>query len=319
MLRVLRQGAPGFDEARCEPGWRLPTDAVWIDLINPTRTEELSVEGSLGVLLPTREEMAEIEPSSRLYQEDGATFMTAVVIVNVGAELAETAPVTFVLTHDKLVTIRYAEPKSFALFSAQAERQPSLCPSGATTFLNLLDAIVDRTADILERTAAEVESISRDIFARPRSRAFEDLLYRLGPAQTLNAKIRDSLSSLARLTSFASLADTIENDREHRDHLKTLNRDVQSLTDHSAYVSSNITFLLDAALGLINIEQSNIIKIFSIAAVVFLPPTLVASIYGMNFDFMPELHWKLGYPFALMLMVASVAATLWWFRRKRWL
>jgi magnesium transporter len=144
-------------------------------------------------------------------------------------------------------------------------------------------------------------------------------LAKLGRSQSLNAKARDSLVSLARLISFASLSDQIEANRDHRDHLKSLQRDVQSLTDHSSYLSSNITFLLDAALGLINIEQNAIIKIFSVAAVVFLPPTLVASIYGMNFEQMPELKFAHGYPMALILMVISAVVPLWWFRKKGWL
>jgi magnesium transporter len=319
MLRVLHRGSPGFDEPGEEPGWRLPEDAVWIDLIGPSRAEELKIEQALGLQLPTREDMAEIEPSSRLYQEGGATFMTAVVLTNADTEAPVAAPVTFVLTGDKLVTIRYEEPRSVRVFSAQAERQPALCPTGATTFLNLIDAVVDRTADVIEKIAADVESISTAVFARPRERSFDDFLYRLGRAQTTNAKIRDSLVSLARLASFASLATEIENDREHREHLRTMSRDVQSLLDHSAYVSSNVNFLMDAALGLINLEQSNVTKIFSIAAVVFLPPTLVASIYGMNFEFMPELHWLFGYPFALGLMVLSVIASLLWFKSRGWL
>jgi magnesium transporter len=138
--------------------------------------------------------------------------------------------------------------------------------------------VVDRTADILERTSGEVEAASRSIFKRPREGGFEQILTRLGRSQNVNAKARDSLVSLTRLISFASLAEQIEANRDYRDHLKSLQRDVQSLTDHSSYLSSNITFLLDAALGLINIEQNAIIKIFSVAAVVFLPPTLVPSI-----------------------------------------
>ncbi|MFT4254881.1 MAG: magnesium transporter, partial [Caulobacter sp.] len=128
MLRVLRQGAPGFEPGGHTPDWRLPSDAVWIELVDPTRAEEVAVEQSIGLLLPTREEMAEIEASSRLYQEDGGTFMTATILVNAEGELPTAAPVTFVLTGDKLVTIRYVEPRAFSVFTAQAERQPSLCP-----------------------------------------------------------------------------------------------------------------------------------------------------------------------------------------------
>ncbi|PXA71133.1 magnesium transporter [Caulobacter sp. D4A] len=319
MLRVLRQGAPGFEPGGHTPDWRLPSDAVWIELVDPTRAEEVAVEQSIGLLLPTREEMAEIEASSRLYQEDGGTFMTATILVNAEGELPTAAPVTFVLTGDKLVTIRYVEPRAFSVFTAQAERQPSLCPGGPQTFLGLLDAVIDRTADILERTASEVETQSRMIFGRPRGAAFEKILERLGRAQIVNAKARDSLVSLARLLSFASLAEQFEGDRELRDHLKSLQRDVTSITDHSSYLSGNITFLLDAALGFINIEQNQIFKIFSVFSAVFLPPTLIAGIYGMNFEHMPELRWLEGYPIALGLMLAAALIPLMWFRRKGWL
>jgi magnesium transporter len=319
MLRVLRHGAPGFDLVVLSADWRLPDDAVWIELVDPTRAEEVAVEKSIGLLLPTREEMAEIEASSRLYQEDGGTFMTATVLVNADGDLPTAAPVTFVLTGDRLVTIRYVEPKAFKVFAAQAERQPSLCPGGAQTFLGLLDAIVDRTADIIERTAGEVETQSRIIFSRPRGAAFEAILNRLGRAQNVNAKARDSLISLARLLSFAVLAEQFVGDKELRDHLKSLQRDVQSITDHSGFLSGNITFLLDAALGLINIEQNSIFKIFSVFSVMFLPPTLVAGIYGMNFDHMPELKWMHGYPFAVVVMLVVALGPLMWFKRRGWL
>ena len=319
MLRVLRHGAPGFDLVALSADWRLADDAVWIELVDPTRAEEVAVEKSIGLLLPTREEMAEIEASSRLYQEDGGTFMTATVLVNADGDLPTAAPVTFVLTGDRLVTIRYVEPKAFKVFAAQAERQPSLCPGGAQTFLGLLDAIVDRTADIIERTASEVETQSRIIFSRPRGAAFEAILNRLGRAQNVNAKARDSLISLARLLSFAVLAEQFVGDKELRDHLKSLQRDVQSITDHSGFLSGNITFLLDAALGLINIEQNSIFKIFSVFSVMFLPPTLVAGIYGMNFDHMPELKWMHGYPFAIVLMLVAALGPLMWFKRRGWL
>ena len=319
MLRVLRVAAPDF-ETPSGPldAWRLPADAVWVELVEPTREEELCVERELAVPLPTREEMAEIEPSSRLYQEDGATVMTAMVLYNADGERPSAQPVTFVLAHRRLVTIRYFEPKSFKLFAAQAKRQPSLCPNGAQTFIGLIDAIVDRTADVLERTQAEVEALSHHVF-EPSPTDFEKVLAQLGRAQSVNAKIRESLVSLARLASFAGLAEDIGTDPDHRKHLQTATRDVQSLLDHASYVSSNITFLHDAALGLINLEQNKIIKIFSVAAAAFLPPTLIASIYGMNFEHMPELKWELGYPMAIGLMVLSGVVPLWVFKRLGWL
>ncbi|HYG26871.1 MAG TPA: magnesium transporter CorA family protein [Caulobacteraceae bacterium] len=318
MLRILKRGASEPEQVQVTPGWALPEDAVWVDLLKPTREEELAVESAIGVQIPTREEMAEIETSSRLYQERGATFMTAAVLTHATTDFPLLAPVTFVLAGDRLVTVRYDEPSAFAAFISQFERQP--CGFvGGEAFLELLDAIVDRVADILEAVAAEVEEASHDIFRQPRKGGFGPVLAQLGHAQMVTGKARASLASLARLISFASLARQLESVRGLREHLRSLQRDTQSLTDHTAYLSSNITFLLDAAMGMINIEQNAIIKIFSVAAVAFLPPTLIASIYGMNFEFMPELDWPFGYPFALLLMVLSAVIPLAWFRRKGWL
>jgi magnesium transporter len=319
MLKVLRKGAAAFETPELTEGWRLPDDAVWVELVEPTKAEEKAVEQSLGLELPTREEMAQIEVSSRLYQDAGATFMTAAILTHSEDEFPVLAPVTFVLAGDRLVTIRYVEPRAFRVFTAHMERQPGLCPSAAQTFMGLLDATVERIADILERVSSEVEVVSQDIFRRPRQGGFEPLIAQLGRAQMVNAKARDSLVSLARVISFAALAPQIEDVEDQREHLKTLQRDAQSLTDHAGHVAANITFLLDAAMGLINIEQNSIIKIFSVAAVAFLPPTLIASVYGMNFRHMPELDWLVGYPFAMALMVFSALVPLWWFRRKGWL
>jgi len=319
MLQLLRKGSSAFEAVTPGADWRLPEDALWIDLLSPTRDEELAVERVIGVPIPTREEMAEIEPSSRLYQERGATVMTAAILTHATTDFPLLAPVTFVLAGKVLVTIRYVEPSSFKAFTGQFERQACAMPSGGEVFLSLLDAVIDRVADIVEGVANEVEEASQDIFRRPRRGSFEPAITRLGHAQMVSAKARNSLASLARVISFAGLADQLESVPDLREHLRSLQRDVQSLTDHAAYVSANITFLLDAAMGLINIEQNSIIKIFSVAAVAFLPPTLIASIYGMNFHHMPELDWMLGYPMALVLMVASAVVPLWWFRRKGWL
>ena len=318
MLNILRRGSSAPETVTPGEGWTLPEDAVWIDLLRPTREEELAVEKAIGVQIPTRDEMSEIETSSRLYQENGATFMTAAVLTHATTDFPLLAPVTFVLVGERLVTVRYAEPSAFAAFIGQFERQP--CGfAGGEAFLELLDAIVDRAADILEAVQAEVEEASQEVFRRARKGGFRPVLTQLGHAQMVSAKARASLASLARLISFANLAQQLERVRGLREHLRSLQRDVQSLTDHAAYVSANITFLLDAALGLINIEQNAIGKIFSVMTVLFLPATLIASIYGMNFEHMPELDWLLGYPMALGLMATSMLAGFSWFKWKGWL
>ena len=319
MLLILKRDAASLETVKLGPGWRLPEDAVWIDLLDPTRDEEVAVEAAVGLDLPTRDEMAEIEVSSRLYQDDGATFMTATLLC--GKDVAEPfpGPVTFILTGERLVTIRYVEPRAFQAFVAQAERQPELRRSGLDIFLGLLEVIVDRTADLLEQVSAEVDGTSGAIFKQAQNSDFKPILNRLAHSQATNGKARESLVSLARLISFAMLADQTEKNREAREQLRSLQRDVQSLTEHSSYVSGNLTFMLDAALGLINIEQNEITKIFSIAAVVLLPPTMFATIWGMNFKDMPELSWRFGYPMAWVVIIVSAAVPYWWVKRKGWL
>lgn len=299
---------------------------VWTDLHSPSAEEQAAVEAWLGSEIPTREEMEEIEISSRLYVEDGAYFMTATLPSHSETDEPLMAPVTFVLSGRRLVTIRYHEPRPFRSFPQRAEKAAIGCTGGDTILMALLEAIVDRLADILERASRDVDEISRGIFraeqrkASERNRNFQDLLREIGRKEDLVANMRDSLLTLQRLSGFlATAAAQTKLGKDVRARVKTLSRDVVSLADHATFLSQKINFLLDATLGMINIEQNGIIKIFSVAAVVFLPPTLVASIYGMNFTMMPELQWHLGYPFALALMVVSAIVPFWFFRRRGWL
>ena len=315
MLNLLRRGAPGFDLQTPAKGWRPPPNAIWVDLLNPTREEELAVEAALGLELPTAEEMAALEPSSRLYQEAGATFMTATLLSRADSG-PKSVPVTFVLAKGLVVTIRYDELRAFSVF---AERAPAEgLSSGASALLGLLDAVVQRLAEVLEQQGESVEQASAAIFNRPDNKRFEALLTELARAQSVTSMTRTSLVSLARLLSYANLAAEIASDPDCSAHLKSLQSDAQSLTEHASFESSHIAFLLDAALGLINIEQNGIIKIFSVMAVIFMPPTLVASIYGMNFHHMPELSWPFGYPMAIGLMVISAILPVLWFRKRGW-
>jgi magnesium transporter len=280
------------------------------------------VERTVGVVVPTRDEMVEIEPSSRQYRDGEAIVVIASVVAQTDATPIAT-PVSFVLTPTHLVTIRYATPKVFDVFAAHVERDAGLCADAAATLVHLLDAIVDRLADVLEQVGTELDNISATTFRRGASRqqrmtnaALAVLLVRIGRAHDIVAKSRVSGVSLARLLSF--LGAELDRD-DSKGHLGGLARDVASLTDHATYLSGNVTFLLDAALGLINIEQNAIIKIFSVAAVIFMPPTLVASIYGMNFKYMPELDFTYGYPMALGLMVGSAILPYLFFRSRGWL
>ena len=300
-------------------------EVVWIDMIEPTAEEETALEARLGVAVPTREEMEEIEISSRLYVEDDAAFMIAVLPAKADTDEPLLAPVSFVLAGERLITVRYHDPRPFRTFPQWTEKVAQDCSNGTALLVGLLEAIVDRLADVLERAARDSDDISRSVFGtaggsgRP-SPDFPRLLGDIGRKGELTAKVRDSLLSIERVGTFLShLAAERKPARDVRPRIKTLTRDTRSLTGHAEFLSQKITFLLDATLGMISIQQSNIIKIFSIAAVVFLPPTLVASIYGMNFANMPELSWLYGYPAALVLMAASAALPLWLFKRKGWL
>lgn len=319
MIRMYRSTGAAYEEAVIESaGLEIGPDVLWIDLLNPTREEDAAVEAALKLSVPTREEMQELEASSRVYRENGATYLTADIITRGDEDIPGVEPVTFVLTQGPLVTIRYAEPRPFALLLEKLEREPGLCVSGADLFLNLMEVVVDRASDILSKTVTRVEAIASHVFSGGKTVGFEKLIGKLGRAQIANARIEQSLAGLTRVFAFVAIDERIDSG-EARAHLRSLSRDVESLTAHNQSVAASINFQLSAALGLINIEQSSIIKIFSVAAVAFLPPTLIASIYGMNFDHMPELHWMGGYPLAVAAMIISALLPLMWFKHKGWL
>jgi magnesium transporter len=298
---------------------------VWIDLSAPTSDEETEIESRLAIDIPTREDMEEIEISSRLYYEEGNAFMTATVPAKTDSDDLQMAPVTFVLTGERLITIRYHEPRAFQTFTQRAQKTNIGCKNGEAVLVALLEAIVDRLADVLERAQREIDAISRSIFERPgatptKGQDLQKQLQDIGRKGDLTSNIRDSLFTIHRVTAFlAHLTSQTKSDKEVRARVKTLARDASSLTEHSSSLSQKITFLLDATLGMINIQQNSIIKIFSVAAVVFLPPTLIASIYGMNFDYMPEFSWRLGYPIAIGIMVMSAIFPYLYFKRRGWL
>lgn len=304
----------------------LPEDAVWIDLQKPTPEEDRAVERLAGIAVPTREDMQEIEISSRLYVENGARYMTASLMCAADTDSPRISPVTFILTGHRLVTVRYDEPKPFRLVENKLARGTAPGATGETVLLELLDAVIDRCADILERAGADVDDVSRHIFepegaARTgHAKRYSDILITIGRKGDLTSKVRESLVSIGRLVTFVTAEqDPVAWSKEMRGQLKTMQRDVVSLTDHASYLSNKITFVLDAMLGVVNLEQNNIIKLFSVMAVVLMPPTLIASVYGMNFKFMPELEWHYGYPMALVMMLLAAAGPYLFFKWKKWL
>src|SRR6201990_2722782 len=304
----------------------LPEHAVWVDLFNPTAAEDKAVEKLAGIAVPTREDMQEIEISSRLYIENGARYMTATLMCHADTDNPKTTAVTFILANHRLVTVRYDVPKPFTLVENKLARA---CPPGITgemVLMELIDAVIDRNADILERAGADMDMISHQIFepegaARTgHAKRYSDILIAIGRKGDLTSKVRESLVSIGRVVTFVAAAvDGVKWSKDMREQLKTMQRDVASLTDHASYLSNKITFVLDAMLGVVNLEQNNIIKLFSVMAVVLMPPTLIASIYGMNFKIMPELEWRHGYPFALVMMVLAAVLPYMFFKWKKWL
>ncbi len=306
-------------------GEEMPDNAVWLDLVNPAPGEDKLIERLLGIAVPTREEMQEIEVSSRLYVENHARYMTATLMCNSDTATPKTTAVTFILSGHRLVTVRYDDPRPFMIVGNKLARNCPANVTGETVLIDLLDAVIDRAADILERIGLEVDRVSHDIFepdnaASGQALSYKDILKAIGSKGDLTSKVRESLVSIGRLLLF--LANEAEGMRWHKDvrlQLQANQRDVLSLSDHATYLSNKITFLLDAMLGVVTIEQNNIIKIFSIAAVALMPPTLIASIYGMNFRRIPELEWVFGYPYAVALMICSAILPFVIFKWKKWL
>ncbi len=336
MLTVYGAANGCLTEFEASAAPQVPRDAVWLDLVEPTAAEEAAVESALGIDIPTREELAEIEASSRLYQEDGAAFMTANLIRRGQHDEPESSPVTFIIKDNTLVTIRYHHPQAFPVYVKRAMKPQSTAMNGWGILISLLEAVVDRAADHLERAGQIVDETSKKTFGAKRALSgqhkqqaprrtvnLQELIENIGEEGDFVSKMRESLVSIGRAVAFLqAMTDQMRDNKEMKENkvrIKTLQRDIVSLTDHATFLSGKISFLLDAVLGLISIEQNGIIKIFSVAAVVFLPPTLVASIYGMNFAFMPELQWKMGYPFALFLMIVSAILPFYYFKRKGWL
>jgi magnesium transporter len=312
-------------EARGE----IPPCTLWIDLLHPTPEEERFLEQALAVNIPTREEISEIEDSSRLYESERALHMTTTVVSGFSEHQPSATVVNFVLTREWLVTVRYAELAAFRAFDGKNNRQPELHCSSDMLFVSLLDSLVDRIADVLEAVQSHLNRLAGTVFdtseehqQRPTRRPKTDLqavVKQLGRSNLLLAKLSESLLGINRVLTYLRLSADDWLSDEARAWTKTVERDIASLRDYLANMSSEIGFLLDATLGLINIEQNNIVKVFTIASVLFLPPTLVGTVYGMNFKVMPELDWPHGYPLAVLAMVVSALIPYAWFKHRDWL
>lgn len=329
-LYAVENGGLRKLEPRTEPGAERFSHAAWIDLQDPTAEEEALVEQELNVDIPTQEEMREIEESSRIYDEKGGLFMTGVVIAGIAEHRPTRSEVMFVVLPRHLVTVRYADPLPFRTFEQKCARRPDEHQSSDLMFVSLVEQIVQRVADVLEKITAKLDGVADELFDETRGAAtakelnrqridLQGIVRQLGRSSGLLAKLGESLLSFDRALSFFRQSTEAWPREDAKEKAKSLQRDIASLTEYDTHLTEQIGHLQDATFNLINIEQNRIIKVFSVAAVLFLPPTLVATVYGMNFKYMPELNWLFGYPVALVLMVLSAVAPFYWFKRNGWL
>jgi len=301
----------------------LSSDIVWIDLLQPSTEEIAFVERATGLKLPSFEDLSEIESSSRLRVVAGALYLSAPLVYRTAADDPLATPVGFILTPERFITVRFETPTAFTTAAQRAH------PTPVEAFACVMDAIVDRTADVLERISAELDNVSHRLFRfgpveasgnRRPARANADLrviLRRIGRSGDLASKIRDSLLGIGRIVPYVE-TNAPWLPAEAKPRLHTLQQDIYSLSQYDEHLTNKLQLLLDATLGMINIDQNNIIKVLTIVSVVGVPPTLVASMYGMNFHNMPELDWAWGYPYALALIVVTAIGPLLWFKWRGW-
>ena len=313
----------GFRQEELNRGCRLTlSEAIWVDLLNPTGQELETLKECFGFKVPTRAEMVEIELSSRLYVADGNLFMTGSTVSNSDSVSPILDPVTFILTKKQLITIRYIEPQAFKIFISQVNKNNVAYTDPLLLLIDLLDVTIDRVADILEYIDAGVDSYSKQIFKEEgldTGNNYKVLLQKIAASSDLNSKAQESLVSFNRLVPFLLQSAGSRIDKNNKARLTSLRKDILSLNHHSQLISNKVSFVLDATLGLVNIDQNRTIKSLSVGAAIFLPPTLIASIYGMNFEFIPALTWKYGYVFAIGLIAVAAWVPYKYFKRKKWL
>jgi len=332
MLTIFRDRARGMEIS--PPPELLPElldAAIWIDALNPTAEEKAAIEKATGLYVSTEAELSEIESSSRFFEEDDAIYLSLPVIAGGQTEHCITAPMGFALSTGRLLTIRSAPSPPFDAvaqrLSKPSTRGNAMKPASSAVFLMLLEALVEVMADMLERIRTDLDGVSNRIFreqvpGRGPGRSAGDLqqaLQVMGMVNDQISRIRDSLLVFGRIMPYVTQSTAEWFPKELKPRLKTLRQDVASLSDYDAHLTLKVQFLLDAVLGFISIAQANIIKVMTVVGVVGVPPTLIASIYGMNFANMPELHWAWGYPAALLLILVSAVGPILWFRHRGWL
>jgi magnesium transporter len=301
-------------------------NGAWIDLASPTNEELARVESALQLKLPSREELSEIESSSRLSEKDGILFLSMPVVANAHDLDEDPSPLGFVLSEAFLITIRYTQLRSFETVASNLSGADSRKTS-IETFSALVEEMVDVSADILEEIAGQLDAVSKLVFKRTNlkrrqptrsNNRLHNMLVDVGNAGERLSRVRDSILGLQRIVPFVSEPKRGWIDAGVKSRLDSAKTDIQSLADYEIHLYTKVQFLLDATLGFINTKQNDIFTVLTIASVVGIPPTLVASIYGMNFKNMPELDWAWGYQFGLGLILLSTIVPIVWLKWRGW-
>jgi magnesium transporter len=295
--------------------------AAWIDLRSPGEDEVAIVRASTGLKIPTREEVSAIEASSRLQRVGEALYLSAPLLAD--GEAPQLSPVGFVLTPERLITLRFDKFGAFDQAASNAETDEEVTGLGA--FTCLFESIVDKLADGLEMLAGELDQVSRGVFHHRSHRrggsneAFQrQTLARVGRVGERLSQIKDVLLSVGRIVPFVLEVRQGATPEPIAARLKAVRQDIASLNDYEAHLAGKVQFLLDAVLGFISISQNDIFKVLTVWSIVGIPPTLIAGIYGMNFKNMPELNWAWGYPFGWAVIAVSALVPLAWFKWKGW-
>lgn len=300
--------------------------AVWIDLHDPTPEESARVAHATGLAVPTLAEVSEIETSSRLGLRDGVLYLSMPMVSMVDGPRGVSAG--FVLSRERLLTVRFAASNVFDMFVTHMPRGETRSDSATHILVGLLEAIVDRQADVLERVQTDLDNISHRVFSlgahggngrKMEDRILRETLVELGRIGDLISHIRESQLGAARLVPFIDVNAAKWLAAGLKNRLRTLRRDIASVSDFDNHLSDKLQFLLDATLGFINIAQNDVMKVMTITSVAGIPPVLVAGIYGMNFKSMPELEWAWGYHYAWGLIILTTLIPLAIFRWRKWM
>ena len=316
MLMAFSLNKGALEQIAINAATDLGSEVIWVDLINPTEEERDWLRIAYAQEFPTIDDLYEIEASSRFYENEYGLHISS-YFLNYADNNPGNISAAFVFNGDRLFTLREEELAAFRLFRMRGRKGLVNINNSKSILLGLFETKVENLADILERIHADLEETSQQVLGNAENDDMESVLTDLARQEDVNGKVRISMMDLQRMLYLLLRAGILNAEQSER--LRDIIRDSESLIAHSSFLFDKIKFLLDTTLGFINVNQNKIIKIFSVASVMFLPPTMIASVYGMNFELMPELKWHLGYPFGLSLMVISAVLPFWYFRRRGWL